>query len=537
MNHQYDIIIIGAGIAGTAMARELSKYQLKIAVLDKNNDVANSTTMANSAIIHAGYDAEPYKNKGRFNAKGNAMYPKLCEELDVPFKQIGSLVIGYDEADMATLELLMERGIENDVPDMRILNREEVHAMEPNLNPDVMGALYAPTAGIVSSWEMAIALMENAMDNGVDLFLNQKVENIEKIPGKKVSDVVTDTSDKKLGDGGNKLNGMSMKMKDLSDGLSLDTSEKTRRGIGPYRYGISTDKDTFWAGLIVNCGGVYADTVHNMVSEIPMKIRPRKGEYFILDKDQGNVVNHVIFQCPSDKGKGILVTPTVHGNLLVGPDSEFVGDKGDISTDSQHLDLIRQTALRTTDQINFRKVIRTFSGLRATSSDFDFVIGEVADAPGFYNIAGFESPGLSAAPAVAEYLVSEMMSAFGPFLPNASFNPIRRPFKRFQEANRTEKQALIDENALYGRVICRCETVTEAEIIDVIHRNAGATTVKGVKKRTRAGMGRCQGGFCGPRIVEILARELDLDMTDVIYDGEEAYILTGETKQEGAVEA
>ena len=500
MKHQYDVIIIGAGIAGTAMARELAQYQLRVAVLDKNNDVASSTTMANSAIIHAGYDAEPYKNKGKFNAKGNAMYPKLCRELDVPFKQIGSLVIGYDEEDMATLALLMERGIENGVPDMRILNKETLHTMEPNLNPDVIGALYAPTAGIVSSWEMAIALMENAMDNGVELFLSQTVKDIQSIADKKVMNYGADTGDENLRDGGN-------------------------------GYIITTDKEVFHTGLVINCAGVYADSIHNMVSEIPMKIRPRKGEYFILDKDQGNVVNHVIFQCPSEKGKGILVTPTVHGNLLVGPDSEFVGDKGDISTDSQHLDLIRQTALRTTHQIDFRKVIRTFSGLRATSSDFDFIIGEVADAPGFYDIAGFESPGLSAAPAVAKYLLSEMMSAYGPFIPNPLFNPIRRPFKRFDESDQSDKKALIEENHLYGRVICRCETVTEAEIVDVIHRNAGARTVKGVKKRTRAGMGRCQGGFCGPRIVEILARELNIDVTEVVYDGEEAYILAGETKQ------
>ncbi len=476
----YDVIIIGAGIAGAAVARELSKYQLSVAVLDKNNDIANGTTMANSAIVHAGYDAEVYKNKGKFNARGNLMYPQLCKELDVPFKQIGSLVIGFDDADMATLALLKVRGDENQVPGLKLLTRNEVIAMEPNINPEVRGALYAPTAGIVSAWEMAIGMMENAMDNGVSLHLEHEVQSIEKL-----------------------------------DGI----------------FKVVTDKETLNSRYIVNCAGVYADSINEMISTSSYTIRPRKGEYYILDKDQGEVVNHVIFQCPSSKGKGILVAPTVHGNLLVGPDSEFIDDKEDISTDADKLQLIRKTAEKTTKAIDFRKVIRSFSGLRACSEDFDFIIGESEDVPGFYNIGGFESPGLSAAPAVAEYIVKDMAGKDDSFVVDEAYNPHRRPFIRFDELTADEKSTLIRENPLYGRVICRCEMITEGEIVDAIRRNGGATTVKGVKKRTRAGMGRCQGGFCGPRVVEILSRELNIDYTQVAYDQSDAYLLSGRTKE------
>jgi len=293
---------------------------------------------------------------------------------------------------------------------------------------------------------------------------------------------------------------------------------------------VKTDKQDFQTKYVVNAAGVFSDKINNMIAAPTFEIQARKGQYFIMDKDIGNLVNTVLFQCPSDVGKGILVAPTVHGNLLIGPDSVFVDDKEDVSTTAPELAMIREAAALTTSKIDNRKVIRSFSGLRATSTTHDFVLGETPDVQGFFNVGGFESPGLSAAPAVAVFIADQIKERNGGFEANPSFNPVRRPFIRFDELDADEKAALVKENPLYGRVICRCETVTEGEIMDAIHRNVGATTVKSVKKRTRAGMGRCQGGFCEPRVIEILSRELGKPMNQVSYDSPKAYILTGRTK-------
>lgn len=476
----FDVAIIGTGIIGTFVARELSKYQLKILMIDKENDIANGTTMANSAIIHAGYDAKAGKNKGRFNAPGNKMYEELCKELDVPFKKIGSLVIGFDEKDQETIKELYENGLENNVEGMEILNKEQLLEMEPNLNDTVFGALYAPTAGIISPFEMAIALAENAMDNGVELMLNSTVTDINK----------------------------------LNQGYEIIVGEKAIE-----------------AKYVINCSGVYADHINNMVASPSFEIKPRKGHYFILDKSVGDLVKHVIFQCPSEKGKGILVAPTVHGNILIGPDSEFIDDKEDIGTSADRLDFIKTAALNTTTKIPYHTIIRSFTGLRATADIDDFIIEESKEAKGFINVGGIESPGLSAAPAIAEYVAQLLKEIRGHMDKNEKFVATRRKFIRFDELDDEEKEEVIKKDPRYGRVICRCETVTEGEIVDAIHRNAGATTVKGVKKRTRSGMGRCQGGFCGPKVVEILARELHEDMVDVKLDSMDSYILTGKTKE------
>lgn len=478
----YDVAIVGAGIIGTFIARELSKYQLKIVMIDKENDVANGTTMANSAIIHAGYDAKANKNKGKFNAPGNKMYEALCEELDVPFKKVGSLVIGFDEADKKTLEELYQNGLENKVEDMKLLSKEEVLEMEPHLNHDIIGALYAPTAGIISPFEMAIALAENAMDNGAELMLNSLVTDIKKLSS---------------GDG--------------------------------YRI-IMKDKE-IEAKYIINCAGVYADDIHNMVASKSFSIKPRRGHYFILDKSAGDLVKHVIFQCPTEKGKGVLVAPTVHGNILIGPDSEFVEDREDLGTAADRLDYIKSTALKTSTKIPYHTIIRSFTGLRATADIGDFIIEESKEVKGFVNVAGIESPGLSAAPAIAQHVIRILRDMQLNFTEKEDFQPRRKQVIRFSELTNQEKEEVIRKNPNYGRVICRCETVTEGEIIDCIHRHAGATTVKGVKKRTRAGMGRCQGGFCSPKVVEILARELDKDMEDIRLDSIHSYILTGKTKE------
>lgn len=475
----YDIVIIGAGISGTYIARELARYRLRILLLDKENDVANETTMANSAIVHAGYDAKVGTLKGRFNALGNMKFDQICEELDVPFKRCGSLVVGFGEEDLVTLRELYENGVKNGIPDMKILDKEEVHGMEKNLSDAISCALYAPTAGIVSPFELAIALAENAIENGTELRLEECVTKIE------------------------------------------------RREPG---YLVVTDKGDYETKLIINCAGVFTDEINNMVAKPYFTIHPRKGNYYILDKDMGSLVNHVIFQCPSEKGKGVLIAPTVHGNIIVGPDSEFVEDKNDLSTEAECLEYIRKTAVLTSDQLDFSKSIRVFAGLRASSDSGDFIIEEVEQAKGFINVAGYESPGLSAIPAVADYVVELVRNSMGQLVEKEDFRATRRPIVRFSELSHEEKAKMIQKDPKYGQVICRCENVTEAEIIDCIHRKAGATTIKGVKKRTRPGMGRCQGGFCGPRVQEILARELKLPIEAIVYDGSDSYILTEETK-------
>jgi len=482
----YDIAIIGAGIAGSYIARELSRYKLDVVLLDGENDVGNQITMANSAIVHAGFDAPAYKLKGKFNAVGNIMYEKVCDDLDVPFKRCGSLVVAHDEYEMATVHELYQNGLKNGVPGLRILFKDEVHAMEPNLNEDICGALYAPSAGIVSPFELCAHVAENAVDNGVTLKLNHMVTDIDKLE---------------------------------------------------HHFKITTSAGNIEARLVINAAGLFADDIYAMVGDPYFKLLARKGNYFIFDKDAGSLVNNVIFPCPSKNGKGILVAPTVHGNLLIGPDAAPV-EKGDISTTSDRLDYIKTNALKNCPTLPFKKIIRSYAGLRNTpvadtytTTDGDFILEE-SPVKGFINVAGYESPGLSSIPAVAHYVVEELVKPLIPDIEvNAEFNPKIRPHVRFTELSDEERAEIIKKDPKFGKVICRCETITEGEILDVIHRNAGARTVKSVKKRCRAGMGRCQGGFCSPRVVEILARELNCPMDEIMYDQQDStYILSGKTK-------
>lgn len=474
-----DVIIIGAGISGASVARELSKYNLDVLVLEAYNDVANGSTKANSAIVHAGYDAEEGTLMAKYNALGNAMYEDLCKELDVPYKKCGSLVIAHGAEEEKHLHELMERGIQNNIPEMEIVSGEKAREIDPHLNKDVTAALWARTAGIVGPWELTVALLENAMDNGVKLEVNQKVIGIEKISG---------------------------------------------------GFKVTTETDTFEAKTIVNAAGLYADDVHNLVAEPTYKITPRRGQYFILDKGQGKLINSVIFQCPTKLGKGVLVTPTAHGNLLVGPDAEDLdsSEKHNIGTTTQQLEFIKESAKKTSEDINYRFSIRNFAGLRAQSDRGDFVIEEAKDAPGFFDVGGIKSPGLTAAPAfgidVAKMVAEKLTATKKETLAAPKKNVI------FMELSDEEKKALVKEKPAYGRIICRCEEITEGEIIEVIHRNVGATTVDGVKKRCRAGMGRCQGGFCGPRVQDIIARELNRKLEDVVLDAKDSYILTNKTK-------
>jgi glycerol-3-phosphate dehydrogenase len=474
----YDVIIIGAGVIGCSIARELSKYQLKICVLDKGHDVCMGTSKANSAIIHAGFDAEPVTLKGKLNAKGNVMFDKLAKELDFPFKRIGSLVLGFNKEDILALNKLKAQGEKNGVPNLRIIYREELREMEPNLSEEVFSALYAPTGGIVCPYEMTIALAENAYENGVEFKLETEVRNIEKI----------------------------------NDGYIINSNEE----------GIITR-------LIINAAGVYADEINNMVSNNKIRIVPRKGEYCLFDKESKGLVNRTIFQLPTKLGKGILVTPTVDGNILMGPNALDIEDKEDLSTTQAGFMEIIEKAGLSIKEIPINKIITSFAGLRAHSDREDFIIGEAMDAENFINAAGIESPGLSSAPAIAEMLKKIVIEKLTP-KKNQGFNPKRKGIPKFREMSNEERKAIIEKTPQYGKIICRCETVTEGEIIDSIRRPLGAKTIDGVKIRTRAGMGRCQAGFCSFRILEILARELNLDRLEITKFGGDSKLLVGKNK-------
>lgn len=475
----YDVAIIGAGVIGASIFRELTKYDLKVTVLEKENDVSMGTSKANSAIVHAGYDPKVGTLMAKYNVKGNEMFEDLCKELSVPFKRNGSLIIAFSEEDMETVKNLYENGNKIGVKGLQILSKEEVLEKEPNLSHDIVGALYAPTGGIVGPYEYTIALMENAVSNGGELKLRSEVKNIEK----------------------------------ENDIFKITT----------------TDGKVIEAKYVINAAGVHADEIHNLIAKESFKIIPRKGEYFVMDKTQGKLVSSTIFQCPSRLGKGILVTPTVHGNLLVGPDAQDIEDKEDKSTAAERLDYIRETSKRTTNKVNFRESIRNFAGLRATPDRGDFIVEEAEDVKNFIDVAGIKSPGLSSAPAIAEDVVKILNGCGLELKENKNFNP-RREEIVFMELSPEEKAEVIKKDPRYGKIICRCESITEGEIVNAIHRSFGNITLDGVKRRCRPGMGRCQGGFCGPKVQEIIARELNIPMEDIYQEKDGSYILVGKTK-------
>ena len=473
-----DVIVIGAGVMGAAVSRELSKYKLNIMVLDKENDVSNGTSKANSAIVHAGYDAKEGTLMAKYNVLGAGMYDSLCKEIGAPYKNVGSYVLAFSEEERKHIEKLYQRGLTNGVPQMEILEKDEILRREPNINKNVVAALYAGSAGIVGPWEFTIKLLENAALNGTEVLVDAEVSNIEKLQdGYKVI---------------------------LKDGRSFETK------------------------VVINAAGVYADKINDMVSKNHFDIHPRIGEYYVLDKVQGKLTNSVLFQCPTIMGKGILVTKTVHGNIMVGPTAEDVESKDYVGTTTHGLDDIRRQAEKTISGINYRDSIRNFTGIRAESSTGDFIIGEVSDAPNFFNIAGTKSPGLSSAPAIGVDVAKMVVEKLGA-VKKEEFKQ-NKPQIHFIELSPEEKAEVIKKDPRYGRIICRCESITEGEIVDVIHRMVGARTVDGVKKRCRPGTGRCQGGFCGPRVQEILARELGKELNEIVLDKKGAYILTTETK-------
>ncbi len=475
----YDIVIIGAGVTGSAVARELSRYQYDTLVLDRNSDVCEGTSKANSGIVHAGFDSEPGSMMAKMNVRGNAMMEQLSKDLDFPFKRNGSLVLCFDVQDMDKLEKLLEKGKKNGVPGIRILSKEEVRELEPNVTKDVAAALYAPTGGIVCPFGLTIAMAENACENGVKFRFDTEVLNIVPKEG----------------------------------GYLLETSK-----------GLVESK------LVINAAGVYADKFHNMVSDEKIQIIPRKGEYCLMDKKVGNYVTSTIFQLPTIYGKGVLITPTVHGNLLTGPTAVDIEDKENTQTTQEGLeDLLKRVAL-SVPQVPVRQIITSFTGLRAHWTGHEFIIKEVEGAPGFIDVAGIESPGLSSSPAIGEY-VAQLVQGIYPMGKKEDFVAVRKGIPNVAEASFEERQELIKKNPAYANVVCRCEVVTEGEIMDAIHRPLGATTLDGIKRRTRAGMGRCQSGFCAPKTVEILARELGKDISEITKSGEGSNYLTGYNKE------
>ncbi len=475
----FDVAIIGAGIIGCACAYKLSQYNLSVALIDRENDISLGATRANSAIIHAGFDPEPNTLMAKLNVDGNAQCKEICKKLGVECKEIGSLVTAFDEDDMKTLQKLLENGRKNGVPGIEIWTKEQVLEREPNLSKDIIGALWAPSAAITNPWQLALAMAEVAVVNGCKPILNFDVSSIKRE---------------------NSL------------------------------YILSNGKENVRAKFVINAAGVFADKVSALVSSPTYKIIPTAGEYYLLDKSEGNTVSSVIFPCPSKKGKGVLISPTVHGNLIVGPNAQIVSDAEDTKSTASGLAEVREKASKNVPCVNLRQNIRNFTGIRANSSVDDFIIEFRCE--NFLDLAGIRSPGLSSAPAIADMAVS-MLSEKGLCLEKKENFIDKRKKISFKHLSESEKKALIEKNPKYGRVICRCETITEGEIIDAINSPIPPCSVDGIKRRAGSGMGRCQGGFCAPKVVEILAREKKISPLDVLQDKNGSYILINETKQEG----
>lgn len=472
----YDVLVIGCGITGAAAAFELSRYDLRVAVVERENDVAVGTTKANSAILHAGYDPAPGSLMARLNVRGVELARTLCEKLDVPYVPCGSMVLAFSEVEKPHLEELYRRGQANGVPGLALLTGDEARALEPNLSGEVVAALHAPSAAICSPWEYCLALAETAVRNGVELKLDTCVTGLSQV------------------DGG---------------------------------WLVTTDKGQLWARYVVNAAGVDAQAVHELAAPTTFAIHPARGQYYLLDKSEGERVGRVIFQCPNELGKGVLVAPTVHGNLIVGPNSEPVEGE-DTSTTAAGMAFVRDKALKSVPSIQFNQSIRNFAGVRAVADTGDFVIDWAV--PGLLDLAGICSPGLSAAPAIGEYAV-ELLGADGLALEKKEQFVCERHRTRFKELSPEERAALVERQPAFGRVICRCETVTEGEILEALAGPIPPRSVDAVKRRVNAGMGRCQGGFCGPRVQAIIARELGIPQQEVLMDQDGTYLITGETKQ------
>ena len=462
MKNYHDVLIIGAGVVGTLIARELSKYTLDVVIVDKNNDTGDGTSSANSAIIHSGYDPEPGSLKAKFNVLGNAKYPKLVEELDVPFIQCGSLTIALEDEQLEILQSLKERSKINGV-EVKLLNKEEVLKMEPNINPEVKGALFAPSAGIIDPFNLVVHAMENAIDNGVTFLRSHEVLDI-----KKQGDI----------------------------------------------YLVKTNKGELTAKIVVNAAGLKSDKIASMIEDIDWAITPRKGEYYLLDHYAEGLVNHTIFPLPSKKGKGVLVSQTTSGNYIVGPSSE-PADADDVSTDTFTLNNIKQAATLMVPSIPFKETIRVFAGERATCTRHDFIVEYAKSDKHFINVAGIESPGFVSSPAIAEYVVESLIRPLITLKSNPKYNPCVKKYHRMFYLSEEEKLQAIKENPEYGEMVCNCEHISLGEIKDALSRSCPPVSIKGIKRRTRAGYGKCQGGFCQPKVLMLLAKHYGVSPMDI----------------------
>ncbi len=478
MDMKYDVVIIGGGVSGCAIARELSRYQARILVVDKEEDLCCGTSKANSAIVHAGFDAPHGSLMAKLNVEGSRLMEPLARDLDVPYDRCGSLVVCLAREDLPALEKLYQNGLANGVEGLEILDRETLVKMEPHISPKAVAALWAPTGAILCPFTLTYALGENAAANGTEFRFDTQVTGAEQ----------------------------------EGDGWILSTTT------GPIA-----------ARTVVNGAGVYADVIHNMVADQPMTIIPRRGDYLLLDRTAGNHVSHTIFQLPGKYGKGVLVSPTVHGNLILGPTALDVEDREGVNTTREGLDLVKERSGWAVEDLPLSQTITSFAGLRAHDPRHEFQIGPIA--PGFFDCAAIESPGLSSAPAIGR-MMAGMVRDHLDLKEKEHFISTRKGILDPARLSFEERQALVMENPAYGRVVCRCETVTEGEILDAIRRTPGARSLDGVKRRTRAGMGRCQGGFCSPRVMELLARELGISLEEVTKSGAGSRLIEGDTKED-----
>lgn len=470
-----DIIIIGGGIIGAFIAHDLSRYKLKITLLEKDNDVANETTMANSAIIHTGYDPKDGSLKADLNVEGHRLYPQICKDLEVPYQQIGAYIVAFNDEDEKNLAILKQRAIARNIP-YEELTPEQFLIVEPLLNPQIKKVLSFPTTAIIDPMQTCAALIDVAITNGVDVRLNQEVISI------------TDTTD---------------------------------------GYLVNTQDHSYATRYVINCAGINSAKVARMIGDDSFDITYRKGEYYVLDKKASYLTKHIIYPCPSKMGKGVLIVPTIHHNILLGPTAFDVEKDDDVATSITGLQEVRQKAQKIIPNIPFDLVIRTFAGLRAKGSTDDFIIYENNQHPHFINVAGIDSPGIASAPAISRYVINNF---FHDLQLKENYTIKRRGYYHFDALDEASKARLIAHEPKFGHIICRCEKISEQEIIDCIHRPLVPRTLKAIKKRLRPGMGRCQGGFCAPLIIKIIAKELNIPEDQVCYDAYESKILCYESK-------
>ena len=474
----FDVAVIGGGVVGGLILRKLSSYNLKVCLLEKENDVAMGQSKANSGIVHAGFDAKPNSLKAKFNVLGNRMMQKVTNELGVKYLCNGSIVVAFSDEEVETLKELKQRGEQNGVDGLKIVYGEELYSLEPNVNKNAIAGLVAPTGGIVCPYELTISAIGNAMDNGAQLFTNFEVVNIDK---------------------------------------------------GEFFTITSSNEEKVFAKIIINCAGGGSQKIANLVGDYSFKIGYRRGEYLLLDKESGNFVKHTLFFTPTKKGKGILVSPTADGNLLLGPTADEIEDI-DTSTTKDGLSSVIVKAKEMCNAVPTYNVITSFSGVRAYCDKHDFIIEESKVCKNFINLAGIESPGLTSAPAIAEFVVGELLANMLVLDSKKDFNPIRKPDYFFSKLSIEEKNEIIKKDPSYGRIICRCEQITEGEIVRALTENPKATDLDGVKRRTRSGMGRCQGGFCQPYVAKLIAKVNGISLGEVTKKGKNSTLLVGKTK-------